>query len=150
MTATGPGGRAHPNGGGRAVVLHPDQWTAPFWAAARRHELVVARCAACATPRPVPPGPYCWECDESDVVWAELPGTGAVFTYTVVRQAERPYAVAVVELDGVAGVRLMSDLVDVDPAAVEIGMRVEVVWDDVDETTTIPRFTAARAADGAG
>lgn len=143
MTAKQPGGLAPPTGGGPAVALHPDRWTEPFWAAARRHELVVARCARCAAPRPMPPGPYCWECDAQDVVWEALPGTGTVFSFTVVRPVERPYAIAVVELDGVVGVRLMSDLVDVDPAAVEIGMPVEVVWDDVDETT-IPRFTAAR------
>ncbi|OAA27436.1 hypothetical protein UG55_100887 [Frankia sp. EI5c] len=126
--------------GGPASTLHPDRWTEPFWAAARRHVLVVALCVDCGTPRPVPPGPYCWECDAQDVVWSPLPGTGKVFTYTVVRQVERPYAIAVVELDGVTGVRLMSDLVGVDPETVGIGMPVEVWWDDVDATTTIPRF----------
>jgi uncharacterized OB-fold protein len=122
------------------VTLHPDRWTAPFWAAARRHELVVARCALCATPRPMPPGPYCWECEGSEVEWHPLPGTGEVFTYTVVRQVDDPYVVAIVALDGVEGVRLMSDLVDVDPAQVRTGLPVEVVWDDVDRDTTIPRF----------
>jgi uncharacterized protein len=122
------------------TVLHPDRWTEPFWAAARRHELVVARCRDCATPRPMPPGPYCWECDASEVAWERLPGTGEVFTYTVVRQAAEPYAVAVIALDGVEGVRLQSDLVGIDPDEVRIGLPVEVVWDDVDAETTIPRF----------
>lgn len=125
------------------VELHPDRWTVPFWDAARRHELVVARCATCATPRPMPPGPYCWECDGQEVSWSVLPGTGEVFTYTVVRQAAEPYVVAVISLDGVDGVRLTSDLVGVDLERVRIGLPVRVVWDDADDATTIPRFGPA-------
>jgi hypothetical protein len=46
----------------------------------------------------------------------------------------------VLELEGAPDVRLVSNVVDVDPASVHIGMPVAVVWDDVDEHTTLPRF----------
>ncbi|GAA1867230.1 OB-fold domain-containing protein [Pseudonocardia ailaonensis] len=127
---------------GAIPALHPDRWTAPFWEAARRHELVIARCTRCDTPRPMPPGPYCWACDAGEVTWERQPGTGEVFTYTVVRQADPAYVVAVVALDGIDGVRLQSDLVGVGPDEVRIGLPVEVVWDDRDDGTTVPRFAA--------
>jgi uncharacterized OB-fold protein len=130
--------------------LHPDPVTRPFWDAAREHRLVVARCVACATIRPMPPGPFCWECREVDVEWVTLPGTASVHTFTIVRSAPIPelsdavpYVIAVVELDDAPGVRLMTNVVCVAPDDVRIGMRLRVVWDDVDGQTVIPRFTAA-------
>jgi uncharacterized OB-fold protein len=130
------------------AALHPDPFTQPFWDATREHRLVVARCAACATVRPMPPGPFCWECRETDVEWVPLRGSGSVHTFTIVRSAPLPdladavpYVIAVVELDDAPGARLMTNVVGVDVDAVHIGMPVRVVWDDVDEATTIPRFT---------
>jgi uncharacterized OB-fold protein len=52
-----------------------------------------------------------------------------------------PYVVAVVELDDAPGVRMIANVVECDPEDVEIGKPVRVVWDDVDEYVTIPRFT---------
>ena len=54
-----------------------------------------------------------------------------------------PYVVAVVELPDAGRVRLVANLVDMDPDAVQIGMPVRVVWDDVDAGVAIPRFTKA-------
>ncbi len=34
-------------------------------------------------------------------------------------------------------------MIDVDPAAVRIGISVRVAWDDIDDETTIPRFVPA-------
>jgi uncharacterized protein len=45
-----------------------------------------------------------------------------------------------VELD--EGARLMTNLIDVEPSptAVRIGMPVEIVYDDVTDTITLPKF----------
>jgi hypothetical protein len=126
--------------------LAPDAWTEPFWRAAREHRLVAPRCRACGAFR-MPPGPYCWRCRTQPVDWVELSGRGTVYTCSVTRQAlvpflreAVPYVVAVVELEGAPGVRLVGNVLDVDPAEVRIGMPVRVAWDDIDEATTIPRF----------
>ena len=37
----------------------------------------------------------------------------------------------------------MSNLVDVDPEKIEIGMPVEVVWEDMSEDLAVPRFRPA-------
>jgi uncharacterized OB-fold protein len=74
-------------------------------------------------------------------------GGGTVYTWTVVHRAplpslaaRGPYVVALVELDGGGGVRLASNLVGIEPAAVRIGMPVEVVWEDVGPGLALPRF----------
>jgi len=117
---------------------------APFWDALRRHELVVQECAACSRLRFVPTE-LCPHCHSPAAVWAPVRGRGRVYTFTVVHraptpayQAEAPYAIAYVELD--AGPRMPARLVEVDPSSVEVGMPVEVVFDDVDDDLTLYRF----------
>jgi uncharacterized OB-fold protein len=123
--------------------------TLPWWEAAAAHRLVVQRCAACALPRH-PPGPACPACHAVEFDWIESAGRGTVYTFTVVHRAfvpslagRVPYVVAVIALDDVAGVRLVSNVVDVDPAAVRIGMPVAVVWEDVAPGVALPRFLRA-------
>jgi uncharacterized OB-fold protein len=99
----------------------------------------------------MPPAPFCWNCRAQDVEWVTLTGMASVYTFTVARQPlipqlrdVVPYIVAVVELDDAPGVRLIANLVDIDVDRVEIGMPVEVVWDQVDGETAIPRFAPVR------
>jgi|HubBroStandDraft_1064217.scaffolds.fasta_scaffold161929_2 uncharacterized OB-fold protein len=120
--------------------------TIGWWQEAAAHRLVVQRCGDCHRTRH-PPGPICPACRSTVAQWAEVPGTGVVFTYTVVRQAfigcladRIPYVVVAVELDGAGGARMVSNLVDIDPADVSIGMPVAVVWEDMGPELAIPRF----------
>ena len=107
-----------------------------------------SRCATCGTCR-LPPAPYCFACQGDEVDWVDLPGTGTIYTFTVVRHPLRPglgdvvpYVSGVVELDGTqgAGARLIVNIVDCDPDAVRIGDKVRVVWDKVSDTLNIFRF----------
>jgi uncharacterized protein len=79
-----------------------------------------------------------------------------VYSFTIVRQAfdpaflpEVPYVVALVELDEQPGLLLLANIVDTDIDAVEIGLRVEVTFEDRDGHV-VPQFrpsdhAAARA-----
>ena len=123
----------------------PTPETRPFWEAARRHELQLQRCGACGRhifyPRAV-----CPHCLGADLVWEKVSGRGTLHTFTIVMRGQKgfplppPYVLAVVEL--AEGARLMTNLVGVaaDPAAVRIGMPVEVVFEDVTPEVTLPRF----------
>ena len=126
--------------------------TIGWWEAAANHRLVVQRCTQCGATRH-PPGPVCPRCRAMTSEWATVPGTGTVFTYTVVRQAfipslsdKLPYIVIAVELDGAHGVRMVSNLVDVEPEEVSVGMSVEVVWEDMGPELAVPRFRPAPSA----
>jgi hypothetical protein len=121
-----------------------DAVTLPWWKAAAEHRLVVQRCAACGHTR-LPPAPICPECRSSDSDWQPVSGRGEIYTFTVVHRPiaagqPLPTVIAVIALEGAGGVRMISNLVGADPAALQIGMPVEVVWEDMSADLAIPRF----------
>jgi uncharacterized OB-fold protein len=123
--------------------------TRPWWDALVEHRLVVQTCTACGTTRH-PPAPRCWACRSGAHEWAELPGTGVVYTFTVVHQAfvpalaeHLPHVVAAVELDESGGARVVTNIVECDPPEVRIGMPVSVVWEDLGPDLTVARFRPA-------
>ena len=118
--------------------------TLPWWEAAAEHRLVFQRCTSCDHMRH-PPAPICPECRSPESDWREVSGRGEVFTYTVVHRPiaagqDLPYVVAVVALEDAGGVRMISNLVGIDPGEVEIGLPVELVWEDMSAELAIPRF----------
>ena len=127
---------------------YADEGTSPFWDAALQGKLVCARCTTCGTKQLSEPA-YCYACQKQQFAWEELPGTGSIYSYTVVRHPLRkvlaeavPYVSAIVELDGTqgAGARIMANVIDCDPEKVRIGDRVSVVFEKVSETYAVPRF----------
>lgn len=126
---------------------YADDTTQPFWDAALEGKLVGSRCTGCGTVQ-IPPQPRCFSCQGDSFEWTELPGTGTIYTFTVVRHPLAPhlhevvpYVSGVVELDGTqgAGARLLCNIVDVDPETVKIGDRVKVRFDKVSDTFAVPR-----------
>jgi hypothetical protein len=127
---------------------HADPSTQPFWDAAKEDRLVAAQCTNCGTFR-MPPSAYCFNCQHRDIDWAELPGTGRIFAFTIVRHPldpsladACPYVSGVVELDGTqgAGARMIVNIINCDPETLRIGDRVEIVWEHVNDEMTTPRF----------
>ena len=129
-----------------------DSTTLPWWQAAAEHRLVVQRCTGCQHTRH-PPAPLCPECRCADSDWQELSGRGEVYTYTLVHRPiaagqQLPFVVAVIALEGAGGLRMISNLVGVSPDELEIGMPVEVVWEDMSADLSIPRFRRASKETG--
>ena len=100
----------------------------------------------------MPPQPRCFNCQNTKFEWVDLPGTGTIYTYTVVRHPLSPalaevvpYVTAVIELDGTqgAGARMLGNVVDVDPEQVKVGDKVRVQFDKVSDTYAVPRFAPA-------
>jgi len=118
-----------------------------FYEFCKRGELRFQRCRDCGTWRHVP-RELCAECASWSWEWARSSGRGRIFTWTVVERALHPafadsvpYAPTVVEME--EGVRLVSTLVDVAPADLEIDMQVEVLFEPVTLEITLPRFKRA-------
>jgi hypothetical protein len=125
-----------------------DESTQPFWDAALEGRLVGSRCTKCGT-FVLPPQPYCFECQHHEFEWVDLPGTGTIYSFTVVRHPLSPhlsdvvpYVSGVIDLDGTqgAGARMIVNVIDCDPDTVRIGDAVEVVFDKVTDTYAMPRF----------
>ncbi len=118
-----------------------------FFAHCKNHTLHFQRCDDCQTFRHVP-REMCAECGSWNWSWQPSSGRGKVFTWTVVARPMHPafvdacpYAPVVVEME--EGVRLLSEVVDVAPANLEIDMAVEVQFDDVTSDVTLPKFKRA-------
>ena len=86
------------------IVPAETELTAPYWAAARRGEVLLQRCAACAHVWH-PPGPVCPACSGSNWAWFTSAGTGVVRAVTEVVHAAHgqvqrslPYVLVLVEL----------------------------------------------------
>jgi uncharacterized OB-fold protein len=109
-----------------------------FWTGGAEGELRFQRCTACGT-LVHPPAPVCPACLARTFDTLAVSGRGTVFSYTINHQPwvpgfDPPYVVAIVEIDEQPDVRLTTNLVGIAPDAVEIGMAVQVCfeqWDDV-------------------
>ena len=119
--------------------------TAFFWAGTAAGELRIQHCPSCDRLRH-PPGPMCSSCgaDKQDYVVAS--GRGTVYSYVVhhappVPGKTLPFVVGLVELD--EGVRMIAELVDVEPATVSIGMPVRLALTKIDDTLTLPYWRPA-------
>ena len=123
-----------------------------FWAGTREHKLLLPTDAEGKPfwyPRALVPGVL------EPVGWVESTGTGTVYTYSVhfigpskAYKGDPPHVVVLVDLD--EGVRMMSNLVrdepdypSIDPDDVSIGMKVRVVFHDVTDEITLPKFVPA-------
>jgi hypothetical protein len=125
-----------------------DSITLPFWQAAAEHRLVVQSCARCGRTR-LPPAPLCAICRSTDAAWQQVSGRGEVYTYTIVHRPiaagqPLPTIIAVIALEDAGGARMISNLVNAQPAEIAIGLPVELVWEDMSTELAIPRFQPAR------
>ena len=123
-----------------------DPVTAPFWESVRAHAMRVQHCNACGRGIFYPRG-ICPLCFSTDLAWEIAAGTGVVQAFTIVHRHPNPafneavpYVVALIELD--EGVRMLSNVIGIepDPAQVRVGLPVEVVYDDVSDEVTLPKF----------
>jgi len=118
--------------------------TEPFWEAARNRRLLIQRCEACERWQYYP-RPFCASCWSGDVAWAEASGEATLYTFSIVRRNDLPpfdervpYVAAVVDL--AEGPRMITEVVDCDHDAVEIGMPLDVTFRDLTDEVTIPVF----------
>ncbi len=123
----------------------------PFWAAASEGRLVVQRCDHCGK-KHFPAIEICSGCLHDDLSWIDVSGSGSVFSFVVMHQvyhpafAERvPYVVADVKLD--EGPRIISNVIDCEPAQVAIGMPVIVDFERLDTAVGSPALPVFRPAD---
>ncbi|MBN9078714.1 MAG: hypothetical protein BGN87_23175 [Rhizobiales bacterium 65-79] len=116
----------------------------PYWEGAKRHELRLQRCRSCGKLW-APHSPVCPHCFSEDYEWKKVSGRGKIATWVVFHKLyhpsfakDIPYNVAFVELE--EGPRIISNIVGVKNDELYIGMPVEVIFEDVNEDISIPKF----------
>lgn len=130
----------------RPLPQFPERDSEPFWTATKSHELRYQTCDDCRSVVFYPKH-HCQSCGSSKLTWQSSRGEGVVYTYSVVRANRSPafrdyvpYVLSYVDLD--EGFRMMTNIVDVPPEQVKVGMRVRVKWEDHDEVS-LPFFAPA-------
>ena len=120
-----------------------------YWEKAKAHELWLRNCGDCDQayfyPRDI-----CPHCFSRNTSWIQASGKGTLHTFAIVHRAptpafrdDAPFVVAMVDLE--EGVRMPTNLVEVepDPAGITIGMAVEVVFEDITDEISLPKFKPA-------
>ena len=129
----------------------PDEESRPFFDGAKRRELMILRCSACGHPMwpashagSLPLTPRCQRCNSPELEWTAATGKATLYSFVVMHQPypgfedEVPYNIALVELE--EGVRCFSNIVDCDNADLHVGMPLEVVFEDLTDEVSIPKF----------
>ena len=114
--------------------------TQHFWDAAGEGKLLIKKCTACGEPH-FYPRTYCPFCFSDQTEWAEASGNGTIYTYSVMRRAPVPYAIAYVTL--AEGPTMMTNIVDCDLNAIKIGQAVKLVFKPSEGGPPVPMFTPA-------
>ena len=122
----------------------PTEEAQPFFDALKERRLVVQCCSNCEALQH-PPRAMCGSCQSMAFQWVPMSGKSVVYSYVVAHQAVHPALaghtpLATVEVELAEGPHITSNLVDVPPEAVTIGMAVEVVFEEVRTDVVLPLF----------
>ena len=115
----------------------------PYWAAAKDGVLLLKKCNACSLTHYYPRA-ICPHCLSGDTEWYQASGRGTIYTFSVMRRASTPYAIAYVTLD--EGVTMMSNIVDCDLDAIRVGQEVEVTFRKTEGGHALPVFRPRTSA----
>jgi uncharacterized OB-fold protein len=114
--------------------------TQHFWDATAQGKLLIKKCTACGEPHFYPRG-HCPFCFSDKTEWVEASGNGTIYTYSVMRRAPIPYAIAYVTL--AEGPTMMTNIVDCDLDSIKIGQAVRLVFKPSEGGAPVPMFTPA-------
>jgi uncharacterized OB-fold protein len=120
----------------------PTPLTAPFWEHACRRVLVRPRCDVCGRSF-FTPQVACPACLSEAWTWTPSSGVGRVCSHSTCHRApapgfDLPYVLGVVDLE--EDWSMLTNIVECDPADVEIGMTVTVTWLDIGDGLMLPVF----------
>lgn len=121
-----------------AVPITPE--TEAFWQAANEGRYLIRRCKACGEAHYYPRR-ICPFCQSDDTEWIEGSGRGVIYSYSVMRRAPVPYAIAYVTL--AEGPTVMTNLIDCDFDSLRIGQAVEVTFAEDEAGQAVPMFCPA-------
>ncbi|WP_136660636.1 Zn-ribbon domain-containing OB-fold protein [Nitratireductor sp. XY-223] len=111
--------------------------TEAYWQAANDGKLLVKKCDACGKTHFYPRS-ICPCCFSNETSWMEASGKGHVYSYSVMRRAKQPYAIAYVRLE--EDVTMLTNLVEADLDELRVEMPVEVTFRKSESGQALPVF----------
>ncbi len=100
-------------------------------------KLLLKRCGACGETHFYPRA-ICPLCFSDNTEWYAASGKGRIYSYSVTRRAEVPFAIAYVTLE--EGVTMLSNIVEADLDALAIDQAVEVTFRESEGGQALPVF----------
>jgi len=124
--------------------------TAFYWDAVDAHRLELLRCRGCGHfvhyPRAI-----CNRCLGTDLAPEEVSGRGTLYSYCEIMQASHPYfldrlpyLIGIIDLEEEPGVRIPTGIVECTADELRCGIAMEVVFEEVTPTLTLPYFRPVR------
>ena len=124
----------------------PQQENEFYWEKCREHELWLRRCNSCNHTY-FYPRDFCPDCHTKNVTWEKTDGHARLYTFAICHrpptpafQDVSPLITAIVEFE--SGARMPTNLVGIepDPTKIQIGMELEVVFEDATDAISLPKF----------
>jgi uncharacterized OB-fold protein/acyl dehydratase len=121
---------------------HDNGW---WWEGIDEGRLLIQKCGECGALRH-PPRPMCGKCQSTRWESVEASGRGVVHSYTVLHHPmvpgyEFPCPVGLIDLE--EGTRIVANIAGCKPEDIYIGMKVECVFENTDESMKLPFFHPA-------
>lgn len=133
-------------------IMRPyiDQDNRGYWDAVKNHKLVLQHCSKCNKYHH-PPRPMCPSCRSQDTLeWKESSGKGIIYSFVMFTTDKMaypayvlPYAVVLVEME--EGPRIVANVHEIEPDELQIGMPVEVMFEDLPDGQSVYRFKKREA-----
>lgn len=126
----------------------PDDRSARFFEAAKQGQLLIKKCPSCGRYL-APQREICDVCGNEALDWAPASGKGTIYSFVHMHQMlhpafrnEVPYNVIIVELE--EGPRFTSNLVGTPDNEINVGLRVEAVFEELSPEVSVPKFRVVR------
>ena len=131
-------------------IPQPTPETQHFWDGCKNGKLLLQRSKNTGNAY-FPPRPFSPYTGSKEVEVFEASGRAKLFSYVINHRPAKgfekqgPYAIAVVELD--EGPRMMSNIIECEqtPEALKLDMALEVVFEDINDEITLPKFRPAKS-----
>lgn len=117
-----------------------------FWNGLKEEKLLIQKCAGCGHLQ-APPDPMCPKCQGLEWEYVEACGRGTLYSFVVMHYPpvppfDYPNPIGLVELE--EGVRMVTNLIDVEKKDIEIGMPLELTFKKIDEELTLHQWRPAK------
>ena len=119
---------------------NPNPETEAFWAGTKDGKFMLRYCGDCGETHWYPRA-ICPHCFSEKSEWREASGRGTIYTYSVTRRADPPYAIAYVTLE--EGPTMISNLVDCSYDDLAVGQAVELTFKKSEGGFAVPMFKPA-------
>ena len=122
----------------------PNDNTKPFFEGAMNGKLRLQVCVQCGT-WGYPPTTSCQNCGSDEIEWRDASGEGIVYAHARLAREYHPrhkhrLPIVLAQVDLPEGLRLMTNLVDVEPTTVKVGDAVVVTFETFPDGAVVPVF----------